>query len=224
MRAARAARRFRCARRSGPAGLAALVSDPRIRNLWVVMLVTPSKFRSLVCLSISSIAVSGSQGSSAPRPAVPPAAGAARGGNIRPPPRRVKGAGGSPRDAHILRRGPRGGRGHARKQRGARPGRCRDGPPLRENAPCWSAAPCSPTAFRRSTIGARGLNFRVRNGTGCASPAMAADQQGAFCCHGRAPVPSGPHSARTPNAPGSRARPRDPGVEEEELGLLVALG
>lgn len=98
------------------------------------------------------------------------------------------------------------------------------GPPLRENAPCWSAAPCSPTAFRRSTIGARGLNFRVRNGTGCASPAMAADQQGAFCCHGRAPVPSGPHSARTPNAPGSRARPRDPGVEEEELGLLVALG
>lgn len=102
--------------------------------------------------------------------------------------------------------------------------RPRRGPPLRENAPCWSAAPCSPTAFRRSTIGARGLNFRVRNGTGCASPAMAADQQGAFCCHGRAPVPSGPHSARTPNAPGSRARPRDPGVEEEELGLLVALG
>ena len=122
---------------------------------------------------------------------------------------------------HPLAGGPAGG---PRKQRGARPGRCRDGPPLRENAPCWSAAPCSPTAFRRSTIGARGLNFRVRNGTGCASPAMAADQQGAFCCHGRAPVPSGPHSARTPNAPGSRARPRDPGVEEEELGLLVALG
>lgn len=37
----------------------------------------------------------------------------------------------------------------------------------------------------RSTIGARGLNFRVRNGTGCASPAMVADQQGAFCCQGR---------------------------------------
>ena len=119
---------------------------------------------------------------------------------------------------------PRGGRGHARKQRGPAPAGAGTGPPPRENAPCWSAAPCSPTAFRRSTIGARGLNFRVRNGTGCASPAMAADQQGAFCCHGRAPVPSGPHSARTPNAPGSRARPRDPGVEEEELGLLVALG
>ena len=32
----------------------------------------------------------------------------------------------------------------------------------------------------RSTIGARGLNFRVRNGTGCTSPAMVADQRGAF--------------------------------------------
>ena len=45
------------------------------------------------------------------------------------------------------------------------------------------------------TIGARGLNFRVRNGTGCASPAMVADQQGAFCCQGRLrAVPWGPHS------------------------------
>ena len=44
----------------------------------------------------------------------------------------------------------------------------------------------------RSTIGARGLNFRVRNGTGCASPAMVADQQGAFCCQGRPePCPGG---------------------------------
>lgn len=102
--------------------------------------------------------------------------------------------------------------------------RARRGAPPGENAPSRPAASWSPTGWTRSTIGARGLNFRVRNGTGCASPAMAADQQGAFCCHGRAPVPSGPHSARTPNAPGSRARPRDPGVEEEELGLLVALG
>ena len=38
----------------------------------------------------------------------------------------------------------------------------------------------------RSTIGARGLNFRVRNGTGCTSPAMVADQRGAFGCEGRA--------------------------------------
>ena len=137
---------------------------------------------------------------------------------------RVSGVPASPCRGPAPPRGP-GGAAGMRASRGGpprpMPGRA---PPPRENAPCWSAAPCSPTAFRRSTIGARGLNFRVRNGTGCASPAMAADQQGAFCCHGRAPVPSGPHSARTPNAPGSRARPRDPGVEEEELGLLVALG
>ena len=57
--------------------------------------------------------------------------------------------------------------------------------PLRtENAPRWSATSCSPTDSLRSTIGARGLNFRVRNGTGCASPAMVADQRGAFCCQG----------------------------------------
>ena len=43
----------------------------------------------------------------------------------------------------------------------------------------------------RSTIGARGLNFRVRNGTGCASPAMVADQQGAFCFGGASPCPQG---------------------------------
>ena len=68
--------------------------------------------------------------------------------------------------------------------------------PLRtENAPRWSATSCSPTDSLRSTIGARGLNFRVRNGTGCASPAMVADQRGAFCCQGGASaVPWGPHS------------------------------
>ena len=56
--------------------------------------------------------------------------------------------------------------------------------PGQENAPRWSATSCSPTDSLRSTIGARGLNFRVRNGTGCASPAMVADQRGAFCCQG----------------------------------------
>ena len=66
----------------------------------------------------------------------------------------------------------------------------------RENAPCWSATSCSPTDFLRSTIGARGLNFWVRNGTRCTSPAMVADQHGAFSCQGPAPaVPWGPHSA-----------------------------
>ena len=34
-----------------------------------------------------------------------------------------------------------------------------------ENAPRWSATSCSPTDSLRSTIGARGLNFRVRNGS-----------------------------------------------------------
>ena len=52
-----------------------------------------------------------------------------------------------------------------------------------KNAPCWSATSCSPTDLLRSTIGARGLNFWVRNGTRCASPAMVADQQGVFLFH-----------------------------------------
>ena len=56
--------------------------------------------------------------------------------------------------------------------------------------------------LHRSTIGARGLNFRVRDGTGCASPAMAAGQQGAFSSPlGSAAVPSGPHSARKRSSP-----------------------
>ena len=63
----------------------------------------------------------------------------------------------------------------------------------------------------RSTIGARGLNFRVRNGTGCASPAMVADQQGAFCCQGRLrAVPWGPHSVTSDALSGSL------GPDEEE--------
>ena len=74
-----------------------------------------------------------------------------------------------------------------------------------QNAPWWPAASCSPTDLLRSTIGARGLNFRVRDGTGCASPAMAAGRQGAFCCcrAGLAAVPSGPHSVT-----GHEASPR----------------
>ena len=39
-----------------------------------------------------------------------------------------------------------------------------------------SAAPRSPTGSPRSTIGARGLSFRVRNGSGRATPALAADR------------------------------------------------
>ena len=82
-----------------------------------------------------------------------------------------------------------------------------------ENAPRWSATSCSPTDSLRSTIGARGLNFRVRNGTGCASPAMVADQRGAFCCQGASAVPWGPHSAasrrdRTPRRTRGKGRAR----------------
>ena len=43
-----------------------------------------------------------------------------------------------------------------------------------------SAAPCSPTGWPRSTIGAVRLSFRVRNGTGRAAHAMAADRWAAF--------------------------------------------
>ena len=76
----------------------------------------------------------------------------------------------------------------------------------------------------RSTIGAGGLNFRVRNGTGCTSPAMVADQRGAFGCQGRAssPVPWGPHSAASHRAEGRTTATPESG--EEELGLLVRLG
>ena len=76
----------------------------------------------------------------------------------------------------------------------------------------------------RSTIGARGLNFRVRNGTGCTSPAMVADQRGAFGC-------KGPGLARCPGGRTAQrvlgqkvARTRLLRVGEEELGLLVQLG
>ena len=76
----------------------------------------------------------------------------------------------------------------------------------------------------RSTIGARGLNFRVRNGTGCTSPAMVADQRGAFGFQGAglARCPGGRTAQRVPVQ--KVARPRLLRVREEELGLLVQLG
>lgn len=61
--------------------------------------------------------------------------------------------------------------------------------------------------LHRSTIGARGLNFRVRDGTGCASPAMAAGQQGAFSSAGPArPCPEG-RTALESESPGPGPRP-----------------
>ncbi len=76
--------------------------------------------------------------------------------------------------------------------------------------------------LHRSTIGARGLNFRVRDGTGCASPAMAAGQQGAFSSAGppvralraaqRSKAPPGPgprpHALPAPAGGGNRVRAR----------------
>ena len=88
------------------------------------------------------------------------------------------------------------------------PGSQAGGPPA-ANAPRWSATSCSPTDSLRSTIGARGLNFRVRNGTGCASPAMVADQRGAFDCPGAAlAVPWGPHSVASRRCPSKKGRNR----------------
>ena len=114
-----------------------------------------------------------------------------------------------------------------RTAKGDRPARGRP-PSERENAPRWSATSCSPTDSLRSTIGAGGLNFRVRNGTGCTSPAMVADQRGAFCCQGPArPGPQG-RTARNGNKR-DRARRRVTHRHlgsrvMEELGLLVTLG
>ena len=78
--------------------------------------------------------------------------------------------------------------------------------------------------LHRSTIGARGLNFRVRNGTGCTSPAMVADQRGAFGCQGAglARCPGGRTAQRVLGQ--KVARPRLPMSGKEELGLLVQLG
>ena len=106
---------------------------------------------------------------------------------------------------HTRRRrpGPSGGRRAAPRRRGAAPadGPGRDGPRAaryekREGERCApppclacfkraravhrSAAPCSPTGFPRSTIGAVRLSFRVRNGTGRAPHAMAADRWAAL--------------------------------------------
>ena len=107
---------------------------------------------------------------------------------------------------HLLHILPGGRRAPRRKGPGGSPGPSRTAS-TDENAPRWSATSCSPTDSLRSTIGARGLNFRVRNGTGCASPAMVADQRGAFCCQGAGlpPCPQG-RTARLPTTSLSRCR------------------
>ena len=54
------------------------------------------------------------------------------------------------------------------------------GPSMKRKRPLLGGGVLLSHGLIRSTIGARGLNFRVRDGTGCASPAMAAGHQGAF--------------------------------------------
>ena len=95
------------------------------------------------------------------------------------------------------------------------------GPSCGENAPSRPAASWSPTGWTRSTIGARGLNFRVRDGTGCASPAMAAGRLGAFCLRGAA-FRRALGAAQRAQASTPRDRPWE--GHAEELGRLVPLG
>lgn len=166
----------------------------------------------------SRLAVSGSQGTrrrSLPRRAarryiaIP---GAPRGRLSRPPrflhirqPRRAPRLPGGPAPPPGPAAGrpweiagaPGSRRGGARKAKrsGAPEG---PAPHLYGSAVHRSAAPCSPTGFPRSTIGARRLSFRVRNGSGRAPPAMAADRwaalrppRGGYVCPGGPSCPGG---------------------------------
>lgn len=107
--------------------------------------------------------------------------------------------------AHFYKRGLRearsvgmrdlGAAGVPDKTKKARAGRSPRGPArtrAKRKRPLLAGGVLLSHGLHRSTIGARGLNFRVRDGTGCASPAMAAGQQGAFSSAGRArPCPQG---------------------------------
>ena len=85
--------------------------------------------------------------------------------------------------------------GRPTKQKRSRAGRPPRGPArtrAKRKRPLLAGGVLLSHGLHRSTIGARGLNFRVRDGTGCASPAMAAGQQGAFSSAGPArPCPQG---------------------------------
>ena len=75
------------------------------------------------------------------------------------------------------------------------------------NAVHRSAAPCSPTGFPRSTIGAGRLSFRVRNGTGRAPAARAADRWAAFRPPGMASAcPEGRTARFAPSIPVRRGK------------------
>ena len=118
--------------------------------------------------------------------------GAAAQGQMRGRPIGARGA--PPAHRPPARRG-RSAPGPPEKQKKARAGRSPRGPArtrAKRKRPLLAGGVLLSHGLHRSTIGARGLNFRVRDGTGCASPAMAAGQQGAFSSAGPArPCPQG---------------------------------
>ena len=97
-----------------------------------------------------------------------------------------------------------------------------------------SAAPWPPTGWPRSTLGAMGLSFRVRNGTGRAPHALAADRwaaptvtvSGVYSRALGAAWRIGKMTRGHPRARTARERlSRGPrGAVPEELGRLVRLG
>ena len=129
-----------------------------------------------------------------------------------------------------------GGLSSSRK-RGGRPqtkGGTPSGPPLPgallappRPKPCATRSggrrrPSLPQGRPCSTFGAGRLNFRVRHGTGCTSPATASDQRRAFCCR-RGALGA---AQRVPRATPQEGRARDGRAwcGWEELGRLVRLG
>ena len=80
--------------------------------------------------------------------------------------------------------------------------------------PAGRRRPALPQGRPCSTIGAGGLNFRVRYGTGCAPAALAAGPRGAHAPRPRSSAlpapprgPRGPHSASVPTPRDGSARP-----------------
>ena len=164
----------------------------------------------------------------------------ARGGVGHPPPHPAAGsprgpaAAGSPRSgAAPARAGPGGPGGATPAKKAEAPSRdMREGASTRKR-PLLGGGVLLSHGLIRSTIGARGLNFRVRDGTGCASPAMAAGQQGAFSAGASHPCPGG-RTALQAAPPGegiaeactlaAPSRNKEGHGGEEELGRLVALG
>lgn len=129
------------------------------------------------------------------------------------------GAAGAPEHRPPARRG-RSARGPPDKTKKARAGRSPRGPArtrAKRKRPLLAGGVLLSHGLHRSTIGARGLNFRVRDGTGCASPAMAAGQQGAFSSAGP-PVRALRAAQRSKASLQGRDRDRMPSPRRREGG------